>query len=173
MSNSPRAAGGSESYTYTWYVDSALSDQTSATPTFAGLSDGRHTLKLVVWDGASSAEDEYVDAIDLHPFTVYVDSEGSNTYPYDTAAKAAHAVNDAFDAVWRASSTLATLHIADGTYFLSSELVLGTPCHLLGAGRDATVLTVKPPAAADAGFVPCAESDTKTSVRRRSFRARW
>ena len=138
---SARVAGGSESYTYTWYVDSALSDQTSATPTFAGLSDGRHTLKLVVWDGASSAEDEYVDAIDLHPFTVYVDSEGSNTYPYDTAAKAAHAVNDAFDAVWRASSTVATLHIANGTYFLSSELALGTPCHILGAGRDATVLS--------------------------------
>ena len=138
---SARAAGGSESYTYTWYVDSALSDQTSATPTFAGLSDGRHTLKLVVWDGASSAEDEYVDAIDLHPFTVYVDSEGSNTYPFDTAAKAAHAVNDAFDAVWRTASTVATIHIASGTYFLSSELALGTPCQVLGAGRDATVLS--------------------------------
>ena len=135
-----RAAGGSESYTYAWYVDDVLSGQTSATPTFTGLSDGRHTLKLVVDDGVGSAEDEYVDAVDLHPFTVYVDSEGSDTYPYDTTAKAAHSVNDAFDTVWKSTSTTATVHIADGTYALSSELALGTQCYILGAGRDATIL---------------------------------
>ena len=46
----------------------------------------------------------------------------------------------AFDALGRAVSNTTTVHIASGTYALTKELVLDTPCQILGAGMRATVL---------------------------------
>ncbi len=135
------AVSGAASPSYAWYVDGTLTDQTSANATFPGLGIGYHTLKLVVTDGGSSVQDEVENAILLLPTETYVSTTGSNTFPYDTEAKAALSVNDAFNATWSDSSTAGTVHIGAGTFTLSDTLLMKTPYRILGAGRDATIIS--------------------------------
>ena len=135
-----RVVGGSGSYTYEWYVDGVLSSEDSAEPAFAGLACGTHALKLVVSDGTLTAEDENLTAFTLMPGEVWVDEKGSDTFPYDTSAKAAHSVNAAFAAVWSKADSTGVVHIAAGTYPVTATLTMATPYKLLGAGRDVTTL---------------------------------
>ena len=139
---SARVAGGSGEYTYEWYLDGALvPDQTTGEFSATGLSTGNHTLRLVVSDGETTVTDDYAGTIVFHPVEVYVSSTGSATFPYDTPETATDAPSDAFAALWLASDTTCTVHVAEGTYYLSSQLAISKPCRILGAGRDATVLS--------------------------------
>ena len=136
-----RVSGGSGDYTYEWYLDGALvPDQTTAEFSATGLSTGNHTLRLVVSDGETTVTNDYAGSIVFHPVEVYVSSSGSATFPYDTPETATDAPSDAFAALWLASDTTCTVHVAEGTYYLSTPLSLSKPCRVLGAGRDATVL---------------------------------
>ena len=135
-----RAAGGSGNYTYTWYVDGVEHPEQTDRPTFVGLSLGKHTLRLVISDGETSIEKIAENALDMHPTTVYVSESGGDEYPYDTEAKAARSVNDAFTALWKAAGDVSTIHVGEGDYDVTATLTLNTPCRLLGAGRDRTRL---------------------------------
>ena len=134
------AEGGTGVYTYRWYVDGQLTEESEATATFENMASGSHTVKVVVSDGEDEVQDEIENAITVRPVVVYVDVNGSNEAPYETALTAATNVNDALDALWFASDSTGTVYIAAGEYFLSSQLNLSSPCRMIGAGRDVTVL---------------------------------
>ncbi len=137
-----RVAGGSGNYTYEWYLDGTLLEgQTSDTLAISGMAPGRHNLRLVVSDGETTVTTDFADAFVMHPVEVYVSDTGSNTFPYDTAAKATASLNDAFDALWLANDTTCVMHVAEGTYRLTSEINLSKPCRIEGAGRDATIIS--------------------------------
>ena len=138
-----RVLGGSGSYTYQWYVDGQLTDQTSESPVFEGLGIGRHTVRLVVSDGTTSAESEVPDAVTLKPSTVYVDLQGGNVFPYNTSDGAAQNIYDALDAVWCAAGDPGRVIIAEGTYPLTKCIIVSDPCVIVGAGRDLTTLDGK------------------------------
>lgn len=140
---SSRVLGGSGSYTYKWYVDGQLTDQTTESPVFEGLGLGRHTVRLEVSDGTTSTSSEVADAVTLKPSTVYVDLEGGNEFPYNTSDKAAPNIHDAFDAVWCAAGDPGHVIIAEGTYPLTKCIVVSDPCEIVGAGRDLTTLNGK------------------------------
>lgn len=136
-----RVAGGTGTYTYSWYLDGDLIvGETSPEPSFPELPLGRHTLKLVVSDGETTVEHEMPDALRKRPTTVYVAENGGDVYPYDTEDKAARSVNDAFDAVWREAGMTSTINIGEGDYDLTGGFTLITPCQFVGAGRDLTRL---------------------------------
>ena len=139
-----QVVGGSGSFLYAWYLDGVLlSAETGDTIALDGVPTGRHTLRLVVTDavdGTLTDEYTYANAWTIKPTTVYVSTKGSDTYPYDTWATAAASVNDAFDALYSSATVTGTLNIAEGEYFLTAALNLVSPLHVVGAGRDATVV---------------------------------
>lgn len=140
VSVASRVLGGSGSYTYKWYVDGRLTDQTSESPVFEGLGLGFHTVRLEVSDGTVSTSSEVSDAVLLKPSTVYVNLEGGNTFPYSTSDTAAQNIHDAFDTVWCAAGDPGHVIIAAGTYPLTKCIVVSDPCEIVGAGRDLTTL---------------------------------
>ncbi len=139
-----QVVGGSGSFLYAWYLDGTLlANETGDTITLADVPTGRHTLRLVVTDAADATlTDEYTfaDAWTVKPTTVYVGETGSAAWPYDTPATAAASVNDAFDALYQSAATTGTVLIAEGAYRLSAGVNLVAPVHIVGAGRDATVV---------------------------------
>ena len=137
-----RVAGGSGDYSYEWFLDGVLvQGQTSDTFATSGMTSGRHNLRLVVADGETAVTNDFADAFVMHPVEVYVSQTGSATFPYDTPATATTSPNDAFDALWLADDTTCVVHVAEGTYTLTSTLNLSKPCRIEGAGRLATVLS--------------------------------
>ncbi len=137
-----RVAGGSGDYTYEWYLDGVLvAGQTSDTFAASGMTSGRHNLRVVVSDGETVVTNDFPDAFIMHPVEVYVSSTGSATFPYDTPATATTSPNDAFDALWLANDTTCVLHVAEGTYTVTSEINLAKPCRIEGVGRDATIIS--------------------------------
>ena len=136
------AVSGASNPSFAWYVDGEPTTQTAQTATFAGLGLGYHTVRLVVTDGDATAADEVADAFVILPTETYVSTTGSDTFPYDTAEKAARSVNDAFNATWSDNAAAGTVHVGAGTFPLADTLLMKTPYRILGAGRDATILTV-------------------------------
>ena len=137
-----RVSGGSGDYTYEWYLDGALvADQTTGDFSATGLATGNHTLSLVVSDGEATVTADYAGVITFHPVEVYVSSTGSATFPYDTLETATDSPCDAFAALWLASDTTCTVHVAEGTFTLTSALTIAHPCRILGAGRDVSTLS--------------------------------
>ena len=136
--------GATGPVTFKWSVDGVVyEDATEATATFDGLGSGRHVISVEVSDGVQTASGSTSDPVSVKPTVVYVnDATGDDAanFPYDDATKPAKTVNVAFDALGRAASNTTTVHIASGTYALTKELVLDTPCQILGAGMRATVL---------------------------------
>ena len=137
-----RVTGGSGTYTYEWYLDGSLvAGQTSDTFAASGMTSGRHDLRVVVSDGETTVTNDFADAFVMHPVEVYVSQTGSATFPYDTPATATTSPNDAFDALWLASDTTCVVHVAEGTYTVTTEINLSKPCRIEGAGREATVIS--------------------------------
>jgi len=131
---------------YTWYLDGSdtpcASGADAASLTLTDLAPGRHTLRLDVENARSqTATYTAADAITLLPLTVYADPSGSDTFPYDTSAKAAHSINDAFNTVWKANDVTSSVIVAAGTYEVSGLLMLDMPVRLNGAGADVTILS--------------------------------
>ena len=136
--------GATGPVTFKWFVDGVVyEDATEVTATFDGLGSGRHVISVEVSDGVQTASGSTSDPVSVKPTVGYVnDATGDDAanFPYDDATKPAKTVNVAFDALGRAASNTTTVHIASGTYALTKELVLDTPCQILGAGMRATVL---------------------------------
>lgn len=133
--------GTEDEPTYQWFVDGVEIGDTSATPSLGELAIGSHTVKLVVTAGGESAEFTMADAINVQPLETFVSTEGTDTFPYDTAAKAARSVKDALAAVYKGADEPGTVHVAAGTYYLDDTLVVNQPVTLLGAGRDETFVS--------------------------------
>ena len=138
---SAKVEGTADDVTYRWFVDGAEIADTSATPSLGALAAGSHAVKLVVTAGGQSVEFTMADAVNVQPIETYVSTEGSDTFPYDTADKAARSVADALAAVYKGADEPGTVHVAAGTYYLDGTLVVNQPVTIVGAGRDATTIS--------------------------------
>ena len=127
----------------TWYVDGEEwpDAKDAVVPAFAGLSVGTHDIKAVATYEEQTKEPEVKDALTVKPVKVYVDLNGSNTFPYATPATAAHVLSDAYGALWKNMSETTAVEIAAGEYALGDTLNVDCPVVFAGAGRDATTLT--------------------------------
>ena len=135
-------AGVGTGASYVWTLDGEpVASATGASFTPESPSVGTHTVALAVMQGGSIVAQSTPVSFEVHPCVVYVDGAGSDTYPYDTAAKAAHSINDAANAVWADNTTPGRINVAAGTHLLSATLMLALPVEIVGAGRDATILS--------------------------------
>ncbi len=131
-------AEGGEPVSSTWYLDGAVAGS-GATLSVSGLAAGHHAVRLVSTD-TLSAEAEATANFDVLPVKTYAATDGSDTWPYDTPAKAARNVADALDALWQESGRTSNLEVAAGEYRIPTALVLKCPVRLAGAGVGETVL---------------------------------
>ena len=126
----------------TWYVDGEEwpDVKDAVVPAFAGLSVGTHDIKAVATYEEQTKESEVKDALTVKPVKVYVDLDGSNTFPYATPATAAHVLSDAYGALWKNMSETTAVEIAAGEYALGDTLNVDCPVVIAGAGREATTV---------------------------------
>jgi hypothetical protein len=135
-------AGVGTGASYVWTMDGEpVASATGASFTPESPSVGTHTVTLAVMQGGSIVAQSAPVSFEVHPRVVYVDGAGSDTYPYDTAAKAAHSINDAANALWAENATPGRINVAAGTYLLSATLMFALPVEIIGAGRDMTILS--------------------------------
>ena len=136
--------GAPGAVSYAWYVAGRPDPiSTEAELTWEGIPNGRHALRLEVSSGGQTVSCEVPAAFDVRPTETYAGPDGSNEYPYDTPAKAAHVINDAFDALWVDAETPVTLHVLDGTCELNSTLYLTRKVSLVGTGAGKAVIDGK------------------------------
>ena len=126
----------------TWYVDGEEwpDAKDAVVPAFAGLSVGTHDIKAVATYEEQTKEPEVKDALTVKSTKVYVDLNGSNTFPYATPATAAHVLSDAYGALWKNMSETTMVEIAAGEYALGDTLNMDCPVVIAGAGREATTV---------------------------------
>ena len=127
---------------YAWYADGGATPvSTDATFTWTGATTGLHDLMLVVSSGGQSATNEVSGAFNVRPLETYAGPEGSNEYPYDTPAKAAHSVNDAFNALWSGDDTTpTTVHVLEGRVSHSATIILSRPVSIVGTNANTAVI---------------------------------
>ncbi|MBR1921990.1 MAG: PKD domain-containing protein, partial [Kiritimatiellae bacterium] len=145
--------GAAGNVSYAWYLDGALQPAlTGATAAFENLGPGRHSVKLVVTDGGDSAEFTAADVVSVSTDTAYVSTSGSNTYPYDTWAKAATKLQDAIDAVWATDAEPGKVFVAPGTYYPDDFwTILAKPVEVASTdGPETTILEARNPVASNA-----------------------
>lgn len=126
---------------YKWFLDGEeLVGDTGPSVEFQqDLACGPHDVKLVVTiDGVAQPAVEKIGAISVRPTEVFVKPDGGNVSPYETEGKAARCIDDAMGVLWLSSETTGKVHIAAGDYAITNNMLLASPCQLLGAGRDAT-----------------------------------
>ncbi|MBQ6247219.1 MAG: hypothetical protein IJK04_10160 [Kiritimatiellae bacterium] len=145
---SAAAAGGTAPYTYRWLIDGAViaegADKATYDYVFPG---GNHTVSLVVTDAAgASVVREGGGVVTVYVPETYVAMDGSNTDPYDTPAKAARNVNDAFNL----TAAGGTVHVLPGDYALGAQLNYSRANVAVRSteGPQRTILTVAPGVAA-------------------------
>ena len=135
-------AGVGTDASYVWTMDGEpVASATGAFFTPESPAVGTHSVSLAVMQGGSIVAQSAPVSFEVHPRVVYVDGAGSDTYPYDTAAKAAHSINDAANAVWAENATPGRINVAAGTHLLSATLMFALPVEIVGAGRDATIIS--------------------------------
>ena len=101
---------------------------------------GFFTLSLEVTIGESSLEVDGTVTFTIRPSVVHVAAAGGNVYPYDSWATAATNLNEAVNSLWKAAGATGVVHVAAGDFRLTDAITLDTPVHVLGAGRDATIV---------------------------------
>ncbi len=129
---------------FAWYVDgSGTPAGTGDTITLENLAPGRHSVRLVATRtaDAATAEADYPDSIALHPVVCYVNTTGSGTFPYATPETATNSINEALAALWTANDVTSVIHVAEGTYRLTTTVSLLKKVRIVGAGRDVTTVT--------------------------------
>ena len=129
---------------FAWYVDGSETPAgTGDTITLENLDFGRHSVRLVATRtaDAATAEADYPDSITLHPVVCYVNTTGSGTFPYATPETATNSINEALGALWTANDVTSVIHVAEGTYRLTTTVSLLKKVRIVGAGRDVTTVT--------------------------------
>lgn len=84
------------------------------------LTPGVWNLRVVFSDGARTDVVESEAAVDVRASRVYASEKGGNEFPYDTLAKAARSIDDAFPLVGIGG----TLLIDKGSYVINNPLVI-------------------------------------------------
>ncbi len=98
-------------------VDVSGSDKASVVHEYA--APGRYDILLVVSNASGArAEALRVDCVRVRPPMTYVSNTGSDTWPYDTSAKATPNVQSAIDTVWTSGTTTGSVIVADGEYLI-------------------------------------------------------
>jgi hypothetical protein len=88
------------------------------------------------------AEATVAGAFNVHPFATFAATDGTSIYPYDTPAKAATNILDAFNAIWNGETEQPlSLTIAEGAYAMRETIPLSRAISITGAGIDRTILT--------------------------------
>lgn len=126
--------------TYKWYVDGAVvADATGPVFVYEGVAVGSHVIRLEVSDGNSSAAYERIAAVTGLPSKTYVDLNGSDTYPYETKAKAAHVVQDAINACYCTTAHPGEVQVASGIYQVGAMWnIINKPLKLVSEDGPAT-----------------------------------
>ena len=127
--------------TYEWTIDGAViveADGDSITLTDTAI--GAHTVGLTVSNGAGDTKTAEPGTFKVRPCEVFVSLTGSNDYPYNSWQTAATNVNEAFTTLWKVANVTSVLHIAEGEYPVSEQMIITTPFVFAGAGVDRTVL---------------------------------
>ena len=129
---------------YRWALKNASGEtvKTGAEETFSYTvtKAGGYSLELEVEAGGVTYAAKEAQPYTVKPAEVFVSLTGSDTPPYDTPETATTNVNAALAALWQSADATSVLHIAEGTYYLTDQLMLSTPIRVLGEGRDITVL---------------------------------
>ena len=138
-------AAPSETYTYNWEItpqgetDPALSE-TLAEFTTSALAAGRYSVTLTVTRASDSATTTFSRAPEyfyVGPATVHVNPASENpVFPYDTAATATRDLAVAYDTVVAPG----TIHLAEGTHNLATQLFILKPVTITGSGYDITII---------------------------------
>ena len=116
--------GASGEVAYAWDFDAdGTVDSTEASPTWADIPLGLHSVSLTVTAGGESASFALADLIDVRPATTYVATDSAPAYPYATPATAAHTLQEAVNAVWATDVDRGTVIVADGTYEVAAGSV--------------------------------------------------
>ena len=131
---------GGEPNSFAWYLDGGETPAGSgAAITLSNLSVGHHAVRLVATD-AESATAEATAAFDVLPLKTYAATDGADIWPYETPAKAARSIGDAYAAVWKDSVRTTDIEIASGAYELQAAIAVAHPVRLSGAGVGSTIL---------------------------------
>ena len=116
--------GASGEVAYAWDFDAdGMVDSSEASPTWADIPLGLHSVSLTVTAGGESASFALADLIDVRPSTTYVATDSAPAYPYATPATAAHTLQEAVNAVWATDDDRGTVIVADGTYEVAAGSV--------------------------------------------------
>ena len=110
--------------------EKSVDEPLALSPSMAGDYD----VRLRVLDGPATATCVQLIAFKTGAATNYVSAAGSNEFPYDSWAKAAHSIADAVGAAIPG----ATVVVTDGTYEVSAPIEVTSAITLVGLnGRDA------------------------------------
>ena len=128
---------------YEWTVDGdetvVSTDQTLVLTT---LKAGYHSFALKVRNAAGEkASTTLQDAVKIVGLNAFVSAHGSNVYPYDSWATAAHSLSDGWGAMYKGAGATGTLHIGEGTYDISDLMEQSVGVSIIGSGRDKTILS--------------------------------
>ena len=105
---------------------------------FTPAANGYFEVELTVTDGANVYHVRYEPAFAVAIMHNYVSKTGSNLPPYETWETAANDIGAAVNAAMPG----ATVHVADGTYEVSSQIEVTKPLTLKGEnGRDHVTVT--------------------------------
>jgi hypothetical protein len=114
--------------TYAWDFGAGQTPQAGpglvvVTNTYASVGGYTVTLRVTNAPG-ESASLTYSDYVTVVPRTVYVSTNGSNTYPYDTWGKAANSISAAILAAQVIGTNRSTVLVSNGTYNVIAPIVV-------------------------------------------------
>ena len=118
------------------------------------LASGSYAVAAVVENNSGeTAETALPEPVQAYPHVTYVSTDGSDTWPYDTEAKAARSFYTAIDAAYGTAEDPAVVHVAPGVYrdvaqksvgALTYVGVIDKPVRVVGdAGRERTVVVLQ------------------------------
>ena len=122
---------------------------TSASLTLPAPAAGWYDVTLFATNASYVGAPSAADAFVVRPATCHVSNAGSDTWPYDTEAKAARSLRDAVTAVYGATDFTGTVRLAAGTYAsMACDTTVGysrlaavsRPVRLVGADDPADVV---------------------------------
>ena len=143
--------------TYAWAVtnmtDGTVSTYSDATVT-AAFPCGTYSIGLTVGNGTETGTFTASPFFEVKPATVFVAKDGSQTWPYDTLAKAFTNIPDsvAFSAAGM------TVKVADGVYTNTSNPVLSHAVSIESINGAACVMLVSPVASSAAWTISHAQA---------------
>ncbi len=147
-------SGGTAPYSYRWLVDGAIVAEGADKATYGYIfPGGHHTVAIVVTDASNaSVTSQAPGIVTVYLTDTYVATDGSDTEPYDTPAKAARNIIDAFNLTGAGG----TVHVLPGNYALSTPVnfVRSSVAIRSTEGPEKTVFTVAPGVAAFALGAP-------------------